>query len=375
MPDLTAIPIVDQHAHNLLRPEQLKTFAYPAAFTEAYEPEVVDRHVPETLFFRRSLREIAAVLGCDADLPAVLAARQRLGFEEVARRAFEAGNFEALLLDDGFVPDQILPTAWHTRFVPVFRLLRIEFLAENLIRETDTWADFQEAFRTTLQNLPPDVVGLKSIAAYRTGLAIEAPGPETAAICFRNLRRQAEAGDPIRLECKPLNDWVVWITLEEAARQGIPVQFHTGFGDPDLDLRWANPVHMRPLFENPSFQQMPIVLLHASYPFTREAGYLAAVYPNVYVDLGLAIPFLSVAGMRFAVQAFLELTPLSKIIFSTDAHLIAELFYLGARWGRRVLAGALEEAVRNGDLTAREAEMAAELILRRNAIKLYGLPE
>jgi len=84
---------------------------------------------------------------------------------------------------------------------------------------------------------------------------------------------------------------------------------------------------------------------------------------------------LSVAGMRFVVRAFLELTPLSKIIFSTDAHLIAELFYLGAHWGRRVLADALEEAVVNGDLTAREAERAAERILRGNAARLYGLPE
>jgi predicted TIM-barrel fold metal-dependent hydrolase len=375
MLDLTAIPIVDQHAHNLLRPEALENFPYPSAFTEAYAPEIVDQHVQETLFFRRSLREIAAVLDCAADLPAVLAARERLGFEEVARRFFEAGNFEALLLDDGFVPDQILPTAWHARFAPTYRLLRVEFLAENLIRETTTWPDFQDAFRVALHDFPSDVVGLKSIAAYRTGLAIEAPDPEAAATCFRSLRRRSEAGDPVRLACKPLNDWVVWVALEEAARRSMPVQFHTGFGDPDLDLRWANPLHMRVLFENPSFRRVPIVLLHASYPFTRQAGYLAAVYPNVYVDLGLAIPLLSVAGMRFVVRAFLELTPLSKIIFSTDAHLIAELFYLGAHWGRRVLADVLEEAVGDGDLTVREAETAAERILRGNAIALYGLPE
>ena len=27
----------------------------------------------------------------------------------------------------------------------------------------------------------------------------------------------------------------------------------------------------------------------------REAGFLASVYPNVYLDFGLAVPFLSVA--------------------------------------------------------------------------------
>ncbi len=375
MLDLATIPIIDQHAHNLLRPEQLESFPYPAAFTEAYAPEIVDRHVQETLFFRRSLRETAAVLDCAADLPEILAARERLGFEEVAQRFFEAGHFEALLLDDGFVPDQIMPTEWHARFASTYRLLRLEFLAENLIRETATWSDFEDAFRVALRDLPPDVVGLKSIAAYRTGLAIEPPDSTAAAACFHELCRQVEAGNSVRLSCKPLNDWVVWTALEEVARRSMPVQFHTGFGDPDLDLRQANPLHMRTLFENPSFQGVPIVLLHASYPFTREAGYLAAVYPNVHVDLGLAIPLLSVAGMRFVVRAFLELTPLSKIIFSTDAHLIPELFYLGAWWGRRVLGDTLEEAVGDGDLAMREAQTAAELILRRNAIKLYSLPE
>jgi predicted TIM-barrel fold metal-dependent hydrolase len=159
--------------------------------------------------------------------------------------------------------------------------------------------------------------------------------------------------------------------LEVASRDGVPVQFHTGFGDPDLDLRLANPLHLRPLFEHSAFRRAPIVLLHASYPFTREAGYLAAVYPNAYLDFGLAIPYLSQAGMRFAVRAALELAPLSKLMFSTDAHLIPETFYLGARCGREVIAEVLSQAVADGDLTAQEAEQAAWDVLHRNAARLY----
>jgi hypothetical protein len=373
MLDLSAIPVIDQHAHNLVRPELLTESAYLGSFTESYADAVVAEHVGETLFFRRSLREVAFFLGCAPELAAVLGARDRLGFEATAQRFFAATNVEALLLDDGFLPDRILPVEWHARFAPVHRILRVEFLAENLIREHATWPDFEAAFHSSLHDLPADVVSLKSIAAYRTGLAVEEHEVELAETCFRDLRRQAEAGAPVRLACKPLNDWVVLTALEAAAAQQLPVQFHTGFGDPDLDLRYANPLHMRPLFENPAFQPVAFVLLHASYPFTRQAGYLAAMYPNVYVDLGLAIPLLSVAGMRGVVRAFLELTPLSKVIFSTDAHVIPELFYLGALWGRRVLAHELDEAVHHGDLTADGAKAAAEAILRRNAIRLYGL--
>jgi hypothetical protein len=374
MLELDAIPVVDQHAHNLVRPENLSESVYVGSFTEGHTEDGVSEHVRATLFFRRSVREIAAVLDCEPELSAILAARDRLGFEATAQRFFAAANVEALLLDDGFLPDRILPVEWHARFAPVHRILRVEFLAEKLIREFDRWTHFAEAFRSGLRNLPPDVVSLKSIVAYRTGLAVEEPDVALAEACFHDLSRQATAGDAVRLAHKPLNDWVVWTALATAAEQELPVQFHTGFGDPDLDLRYANPLHMRPLFEYPAFRSVPFVLLHASYPFTREAGYLAAVYTNVHVDLGLAIPFLSTAGMRFVVRALLELTPLTKIVFSTDAHVIPELFYLGAHWGRRILSGRLEQAVQHGDLTADEAEAAAEAILRRNAIKLYGLP-
>ena len=56
----------------------------------------------------------------------------------------------------------------------------------------------------------------------------------------------------------------------------MPVQFHTGFGDPDLDLRLGNPLYMRSLLEDRRFRNAPIVLLHASYPYAQEAGYLSS---------------------------------------------------------------------------------------------------
>lgn len=373
MLDLTEIPVVDQHAHPLLRPDEIASFTYAAAFTEAYDAEVIARHTPETLFFKRSMREIAAVLGCDPDPAAVLAARQRVSFDDLAQRFIGAGHFEALLLDDGYWADRTLPVVAHGAVARPYRLLRVESLAEQLIGEAASWTEFEERFRAALRQPGEETVGLKSIVAYRTGLRVEGGDREAAAACFQVLRTRAEAGDEVRLAAKPFNDWVVRATLEVAAERGTPVQFHTGFGDPDLDLRLANSLYLRPLLEDPSFHRVPIVLLHGSYPFTREAGYLAAVYPNVHVDLGLAIPSLSVDGMASVVRGLLEIAPLSKILFSTDARLIPELFYLGARWGRRLLGQELERAVGNGDLTATEAEVAARDILRENAIRLYGL--
>jgi hypothetical protein len=371
MLDPSGIPIVDQHAHNLVRPEV--ELPYTAAFTEGYDPEVATGYVKDTLCFRRSVRDVAAFLGCAPELGAVEAARRQLGFDELVRQCFAASGIATLLLDDGFLPDQILPTAWHARVARVYRLLRVEYLAEGLIGEATSWADFQERFRGALRSLPADVVGLKSVVAYRTGLAVDDPDDTAAAKSFAVLRRRAAAGQRVRLAIKPLNDWVVRATLTEAAQNGRPVQFHTGFGDPDLDLRLANPLHLRPLFEDPSLRDVPIVLLHASYPFTHEAGFLAAVYPNAFVDLGLAIPLLSVAGMAGVIRACLELAPFSKLLFSTDAHVIPDLFYLGALWGRQALVTELDRAVQDGDLTPDEADEAAALILGGNAKKIYRI--
>ena len=85
----------------------------------------------------------------------------------------------------------------------------------------------------------------------------------------------------------------------------------------------------------------PVVLLHGAYPYGREAGYLASVYPHVYVDYGLPALCLSSRGMRCALADPLDLAPAHKVMFSTDGHYYPETYYLGAKCGRELLAGVL----------------------------------
>src|SRR5262245_44835868 len=140
--NLTGVPLIDHHAHNLLTPEVAARTSFRAAFTEGYDPRILDEHAQHTLFYRRSLREIAGVLGCDPAEEAVLAKRAELGEEELARRFFAAANLEMMFLDDGFMPGRIRPTEWHVRFVPVRRVLRIEALAEDLLALSADFANF-----------------------------------------------------------------------------------------------------------------------------------------------------------------------------------------------------------------------------------------
>ncbi len=365
--DLAAVPVLDQHAHGLMRPERVPGVPYAAFFTEARDPEQVALHGPTSLSYRRNLRMIADLLGAEPRETAIAARREAMGAEAYARRFIDAAGIEAVFLDDGFAPDELEPVAWHERFFPAARILRLEAHAEELLRRAPGLGSLADAFRESIDPPPRQVVAFKSIAAYRTGLDVRLPAREDAEAGFRAYK----AGGP-RLAQKALLDYLLGLALEVAARRGIPVQFHTGFGDPDLDLRLANPLHLRAILEDARLGRVPVVLLHAAYPFTREAGYLAATYPRVYLDIGLAFPLLSTGGMERTLGALFELSPTSKIMYSSDAHHIPELYYLAARCARGALGRMLDRAIRAGDLTAAEAERVAGDVLRGNAARLYG---
>jgi uncharacterized protein len=368
--NLWDIAAIDQHAHNLVKPEAAASVPYVSAFTEGSDPEILTWHARQTLFFRRSVREIAQLLECDPTEDAIVARRQELGAEDLAARCFHAAHLGAIFLDDGFLSEKLLPWEWHRRFVPVRRIVRLESLAETLLREESRFEDFRDRFRASIDRPAAEVVALKTIAAYRSGLKIDPVTEAMARTRFTALKQQAATAS-FRLEDKIFIDFIVSQALDAAVGSRLPVQFHTGFGDPELDLRLANPLHLRPLLASRRHASPPVVMLHAGYPFVREAAYLASVTPHAYVDIGLALPFLSVAGMRRVLQQLLELCPVSKLMFSSDAHIIPELYYLGAKWGREALGEVLDNAIKDSDLTAAEAEHAAKAILAENANRLY----
>jgi predicted TIM-barrel fold metal-dependent hydrolase len=256
----------------------------------------------------------------------------------------------------------------------VFPILRLETFAQALILEHETFDAVLDAFVAGVEGARgAGHVALKSIIAYRTGLAVRPTARADAAAAFGPVRAQARRDRKIRLAVKPLNDYLLLRALEIAERQALPVQFHTGFGDADVDLLGANPLHLRPLLESDAYRHVRFVLLHASYPYVRELGYLASIYPNVYADVGLAVPHVA-ADIPSVLRSLLALTPTTKILYSSDASQIPELFWLGARWGRWGLGVVLDELVALGALAADEAFAAARRILGGNAAQLYGVP-
>jgi hypothetical protein len=118
---------------------------------------------------------------------------------------------------------------------------------------------------------------------------------------------------------------------------------------------------------------MPVVLLHECYPYTRQGGYLAAVYENVYLDLSYGIPLLGYGEMLAFTRQALGVAPSSKLMYSSDGIGVPELHWMSAMDGRRVIGEALGEMVAQGELDLDEAEAVGESLLRGNATRLYGL--
>ncbi|TMC60658.1 MAG: amidohydrolase [Chloroflexi bacterium] len=69
----------------------------------------------------------------------------------------------------------------------------------------------------------------------------------------------------------------------------------------------------------------------------------------------------------------LGLAPANKILFSTDASLIPELYWLGAVLGRRVLGQVLDEHIAEGFIDETVAMRFAGLILHGNAERVYAI--
>jgi predicted TIM-barrel fold metal-dependent hydrolase len=246
-----------------------------------------------------------------------------------------------------------------------------------LILEANDAGELEDRFRARLDRTSlaaEGVVSLKSIIAYRTGLAIGPASAHDVRAAFERLKREATQRGQVRIAEKALLDHFLKLALEWCAAEHFPIQFHTGFGDPDVDLRLGNPLQLRAVFEEQRYRTVPLVLLHAGYPFVRELSHLAAVYPNVYLDLGLAIP-LAATDYDGILRQALVFAPTSRVLWSSDGFTIPEHCWFAAVQGRRALGRVLGELIGLGALDREEAWEIAQQVLRLNALRLYGLEE
>jgi uncharacterized protein len=371
--DLAGFPVVDGHCHPFLRdPWRVPVAAFVDLFTEG-RAGTMTAHIPHTGYFQRAVDEMARRLGSAASAEAVLERRLALG-SAAARESMARSGLTALLVDTGYPPDA-MPLDEMRQLVPcaIHEIVRVETCAERLLLERRPWTAFHDAFRATLERAAPRAIAFKSIIAYRSGLGVRRWTDGEAAEAYRQALDRVQRGGPPRLTAKPLLDTLFETTLEVCVEAGRPLQVHAGFGDPDIDLLQANPLLLRPILEDPRRAALQLVVLHMAYPYVREAAFMTSVWPQVHLDLSLALPFLGPAAAGPLVE-ILGLAPATKLLYGSDVGALPDLFVLAADWGRTALGEALEWLVSRRGLTTERAIDAARLILSGNAERLYRLP-
>ena len=414
---VAAQPLVDHHCHGVLRAGG----DLAGLLNEADGAAAADGLAFDTLAGLAFRRWCPPLLGLDPHVTIEEYARRRaeLDAAEVNRRFLGASGLRALCVDTGYAPadpapggdtdaggaaaPELLSPAATAGFAGAagFEIVRLEQVAESLAATGLSAADFPDAYRAALSERAAGrggsgvrVVGLKSIAAYRVGLDLDGRRPCDADVVAAVARwlgsggstagggsgsgsgeSGSETGSAVgrggvpRVADEVLHRFFVWC----GAELGLPIQFHVGYGDRDVDLQRCNPLLLTGLLRALEPTGAPVMLLH-NYPYHREAGYLAQVFPLVYADLGLATHNTGARSAGLLGEA-LELVPLRKFLFSSDAFGLPELYYLGTLLFRRALSSFLARRLDDGDMSLADAERVTRLIGAENALRAYRLDE
>jgi len=365
------VPLVDHHCHGLVT-HHLDRAEVEVMLTEAEGPGLAGTLFDSQIGFALR-RWCAPVLGLERHAPVeeYLARRSELGVTEVNRLMLAATGIDTFLVDTGYVPEPITAPDDLAALAggSAREVVRLESVAEEVLAGGCTAERFADAFRERLAERSADAVGVKSVAAYRVGLALEGARPPDGEVADAAgaLLGAVDGGARLRVADPVLHRFLVWCGID----LGLPVQFHVGYGDADVDLHRCDPLLLIDLLRATEPTGVPIMLLH-NYPFHRNAGYLAQVFGHVFVDVGLAVH--NVGRRADALVAeLLELAPFGKVLFSTDAFGLAELYVISTALFRRALGRVLDTGIADDDWTADDAARIAAAIGAGNAARAYRL--
>ncbi|MFJ8603615.1 amidohydrolase family protein [Streptomyces shenzhenensis] len=367
---LAGLPLVDHHCHGAVTAD-LAPAAFASLLTEGGARPGSGISAFDTPAGVAVRRHCAPLLGLPRHAPAAdyLARRTALGWAEVNRRFLSAAVAGVFCVDTGYAPHPLTSPAELARAAgaTAYEVVRLETVAEAVARAGVEPGEYARAFRAAAEQAVrrPGVVAVKSVAAYRTGFALDPARPADTEVTGAARRWLAAGG---RLADPVLIRHLLWTAVD----LGLPLQLHTGFGDDDIRLHRADPALLTDWLHL-TRGTVPVLLLHC-WPYQRNAAFLAAVFEQVYLDVGLALHHAGPARARAILEEALEITPFRKLLYSSDAYGVAEFHLLGALCFRKGLAALLQDRVDADELSLTDALRIAAWTGRDNARRLYGLP-
>jgi predicted TIM-barrel fold metal-dependent hydrolase len=387
MIDLADAPVIDTHLHGWRTPELLAAPAEgfsqrvtmlgmcvltsggdPATYADILEHATAS--TPIALAMLARLGEHLGVEPTDAAVSAARLERLRSGPTAYLQGLWADARIEGLVVDEGF-PLPIIPSAELERDagVPVHRVVRIEpWIAEDREGAADYDA-LEDALVARLEAAGREgAIAFKSVIAYRTGLDITHATREEARAAYTRWR--ADGFRETRAFAKPVRDLLLERTFEVASANGVPVHIHSGGGDPDSLVAHARPAGLFDLLKR--HPQQPVLLIHAGWPWTDEAAFLASILPHVYLDLSIGIPWASLAIDRL-IETALGVAPPAKVLYGSDEASEPEVAWFSALVAREALERVLARGVEHRWMSEAQATGIGRDVLAGNCRRLHGI--
>ncbi|KPI18995.1 amidohydrolase 2 [Actinobacteria bacterium OK074] len=368
---LAALPLVDHHCHGVLTAD-LAAQRFESLITEGGAwPGVSSFDSPVGIALRR---HCAPLLDLERHAPAAqyLDRRAELGWREVNRRFLASAGCGAFCVDTGFAPDGLTTPAELAAAAgagSAYEVVRLERVAEDVAAAGVEPGEYGAVLTAAVHRTVAErgAVAVKSVAAYRTGFDLDPRRPSATEVASA-ARRWFAAGSG-RLGDPVLVRHLLWTAVE----LGLPLQLHVGFGDNDIRMHRVDPTLLTDWLHLTA-GTIPVLLLHC-WPYQRQAAYLAAVFEQVYLDVGLSLHYVGPARARAILEEALEITPFHKLLYSSDGYGVAEFHHLGALAFRQGLGALLQDRVDADELSLPDALRIATWAGRDNALRVYGLTD
>lgn len=367
--------MIDDHVHPFpltFEPLDLAGFSLDVA-----DGEEADRRrltLEPTRLYTDMLRvRLARHLGCEpAD--AVVARNDVAGrdWTGYVRGLFADADTTGMLMDAGWLG---LPPGGAERFAnaagtAVWELARLEPVIDQLLGEDRGAQEIADAVDGFMETAVRDgAVGFKTVLAYRTGLAVDVD--VTLARADRELVADRAAGTPVRRSCKALRDLLFLRVLARCADLDRPLQVHTGYGDSEIRLAESDPLLLEEALRTPAGSSANVVLIHASFPWHEQAGYLASVRPHVWSEFSLCNLF-SPATTADRLLRLLDVAPAGRITLGSDGHGAPESHWFGSVVVRDAWHTVRERL--GGAVSGKWVDEAEQRLFETNARELYHLP-
>jgi len=175
--DLSKYIFIDNHAHSILADhENLDVFGLRQCFTESRSRTIIAEHVQQSIHYMDMINKLGLFIGA-RDEAGIIEKRSAMRHPDYMRKLWDAVSIGGLVVDDGYATGRMLSlkalSAECQR--PIYRCRRIETVLERVLPEAESFDDLESKFlRALFDTTDGELVALKSIMAYRGGLAINA---------------------------------------------------------------------------------------------------------------------------------------------------------------------------------------------------------